>query len=416
MIEAPGPVPVLRELRRDFHVQALVNGLLGFIFAASGPLAIILSVGTSAGMPASLIASWVLGCFGLNGILSVVLSWLYRKPLAFFWTIPGMVLMGEALKRLPFAEVVGAYLLTGGLMLALGLSGLIGRIMKSIPLAIVMAMVGGVFLRFGTDLLRQLQSDLWLAGPMVLVFIALSARPRAARFLPPLLGALLTGALVILLGPAAVQSPAPDANSLAWGATAVLANPVFTLPQFTWRAALELVVPLVITVLVVQNGQGTAVLRAANHQAPINAIATACGLWSLPAACVGAVSTCLTGPSNAIVVSSGRPEHHYVGAITVGVLAVLFGLFSPLVTRLLLATPGAFIVVLGGLAMLRVLQGAFQSAFRDRFSLGALISFLVTVSGIQIATIGAPFWGLVAGYGLSRILEADDHAATPRMH
>lgn len=415
-LEAPGVAPRLTDLRRDLHPQALINGLIAFVFAASGPLAIILSVGSAAEVSTALIASWVFGCFALNGVLTILMSWRYRMPLVFFWTIPGMVLVGEALVRMPFAEIVGAYLLSAILMLVLGLSGWIGRIMRTIPLPIVMGMVAGVFLRFGTDLLRQLQSDLWLAGPMVLVFIALSARPRAARFLPPLLGALLTGALVILLGPAAVQSPAPDANSLAWGATAVLANPVFTLPQFTWRAALELVVPLVITVLVVQNGQGTAVLRAANHQAPINAIATACGLWSLPAACVGAVSTCLTGPSNAIVVSSGRPEHHYVGAITVGVLAVLFGLFSPLVTRLLLATPGAFIVVLGGLAMLRVLQGAFQSAFRDRFSLGALISFLVTVSGIQIATIGAPFWGLVAGYGLSRILEADDHAATPRMH
>ena len=123
MIEAPGPVPSLRGLRRDFHIQALVNGLLGFIFAASGPLAIILSVGSGAGMPSSLIASCVFGCFGLNGILSIALSWTYRKPLAFFWTIPGMVLMGESLKRLPFDEVVGAYFVTGILMLALGLSG-----------------------------------------------------------------------------------------------------------------------------------------------------------------------------------------------------------------------------------------------------------------------------------------------------
>ncbi|MFN4963965.1 MAG: benzoate/H(+) symporter BenE family transporter, partial [Burkholderiales bacterium] len=182
MIELPGPIPSLRELRRDFHIQAIVNGLLGFIFSASGPLAIILSVGTGAGMPAALIASWVLGCFGINGVLSLVLSWVYRKPLAFFWTIPGMVLMGEALTRLPFDEVIGAYLLTGALMLVLGLSGLIGRIMKAIPIAIVMAMVAGVFLKFGTDLIRHVQSDAWIAVPMILVFTTLTVFARIGRF------------------------------------------------------------------------------------------------------------------------------------------------------------------------------------------------------------------------------------------
>lgn len=409
-LEAPASAPQLSDLRRDLHPQALINGLIGFVFAASGPLAIILSVGSAAELPTELIASWVFGCFALNGVLSIVMSWRYRMPLAFFWTIPGMVLVGESLTRLPFAEVVGAYFLSALLTLVLGLSGWIGRIMRAIPLPIVMGMVAGVFLRFGTDLVRHLQSDLWIAGPMVLVFVGLSAVPQAARFLPPLIGALLVGALAIAWAAVAPGSAASLSSGIAGSDATVVANPVFTGPSFTWRAAFELVVPLAITVLVVQNGQGGAVLRAAQHQAPINAIAAACGLWSLLTACVGAVSTCLTGPTNAIVVASGPRDTHYIGAMTVGVLAVVFGLFSPVVTRFLLATPGAFIVVLGGLAMLRVLQTAFQSAFKERYSLGALISFVVTVSGIQIASVGAPFWGLVAGTIVSRILEASDYA------
>jgi len=403
MIELPGPIPSLRELRRDFHIQALVNGLLGFIFSASGPLAIILSVGTGAGMPAALIASWVLGCFGINGILSLVLSWVYRKPLAFFWTIPGMVLMGEALMRLPFDEVVGAYLLTGALMLVLGLSGLIGRIMKAIPLAIVMAMVAGVFLKFGTDLIRHMQSDAWIAAPMILVFTTLTVFARIGRFIPPLIGSLLTGLLLITV----FDAPIITFDQLYW-----LADPVVTAPVFSLRACLELVVPLAITVLVVQNGQGAAVLRAAGHEAPINTVASACGLWSMMTAMVGSVSTCLTGPTNAILVSSGPKESHYIGGITVGLLAMLFGFFSPGFISLLMATPAAFIVVLGGLAMLKVLQTAFQSAFKAQFSFGALVCFLVTVSGIQIASIGAAFWGLLAGYIASRLFEPADFQST----
>jgi len=403
MIELPGPIPSLRELRRDFHIQAIVNGLLGFIFSASGPLAIILSVGTGAGMPAALIASWVLGCFGINGVLSLVLSWVYRKPLAFFWTIPGMVLMGEALTRLPFDEVIGAYLLTGALMLVLGLSGLIGRIMKAIPLAIVMAMVAGVFLKFGTDLIRHVQSDAWIAVPMILVFTTLTVFARIGRFIPPLIGSLLTGLLLISI----FDAPNIALDQLRW-----LAHPVVTAPVLSLRACLELVVPLAITVLVVQNGQGAAVLRAAGHEAPINTIASACGLWSMMTAMVGSVSTCLTGPTNAILVSSGPKESHYIGGITVGLLAMLFGFFSPGFISLLMATPAAFIVVLGGLAMLKVLQTAFQSAFKAQFSFGALVCFLVTVSGIQIASIGAAFWGLLAGYIASRLFEPADFQPT----
>jgi len=403
MIELPGPIPSLRELRRDFHIQAIVNGLLGFIFSASGPLAIILSVGTGAGMPAALIASWVLGCFGINGVLSLVLSWVYRKPLAFFWTIPGMVLMGEALTRLPFDEVIGAYLLTGALMLVLGLSGLIGRIMKAIPIAIVMAMVAGVFLKFGTDLIRHMQSDAWIAVPMILVFTTLTVFARIGRFIPPLIGSLLTGLLLISI----FDAPNIALDQLRW-----LAHPVVTAPVLSLRACLELVVPLAITVLVVQNGQGAAVLRAAGHEAPINTIASACGLWSMMTAMVGSVSTCLTGPTNAILVSSGPKESHYIGGITVGLLAMLFGFFSPGFISLLMATPAAFIVVLGGLAMLKVLQTAFQSAFKAQFSFGALVCFLVTVSGIQIASIGAAFWGLLAGYIASRLFEPADFQPT----
>jgi benzoate membrane transport protein len=345
----------------------------------------------------------VLGCFGINGILSLVLSWVYRKPLAFFWTIPGMVLMGEALTRLPFDEVIGAYLLTGALMLVLGLSGLIGRIMKAIPLAIVMAMVAGVFLKFGTDLIRHMQSDAWIAAPMILVFTTLTVFARIGRFIPPLIGSLLTGLLLITVF---------DAPNIAFDQLHWLADPVVTAPVFSLRACLELVVPLAITVLVVQNGQGAAVLRAAGHEAPINTVASACGLWSMMTAMVGSVSTCLTGPTNAILVSSGPKESHYIGGITVGLLAMLFGFFSPGFISLLMATPTAFIVVLGGLAMLKVLQTAFQSAFKAQFSFGALVCLLVTVSGIQIASIGAAFWGLLAGYIASRLFEPADFQST----
>ena len=163
----------------------------------------------------------------------------------------------------------------------------------------------------------------------------------------------------------------------------------------------ELVVPLAITVLVVQNGQGIAVLRAARHDPPVNALTIACGVWSLLAATVGAVSTCLTGPTNALLTASGERSRQYTAGICCGLLAMVFGLFAPVFTRLMLAAPAAFIATLAGLAMLRVLQAAFVTAFRTRFTLGALVTFVVTIADVSILNIGAAFWGLVAGLVVS---------------
>jgi oligopeptide/dipeptide ABC transporter ATP-binding protein len=147
---------------------------------------------------------------------------------------------------------------------------------------------------------------------------------------------------------------------------------------------------------------------AAGHDAPTNAVAAGCGVGAIASAFVGAVSTCLTGPVNAIISASGERRTQYAAGVLVGVLAILFGLFSPLFTRLLLAAPTAFIATLAGLAMLRVLQGAFAIAFKGSFTLGALVTFLVTVAGIPIFSIGAPFWALVAGTLVSLMLERAD--------
>jgi benzoate membrane transport protein len=173
----------------------------------------------------------------------------------------------------------------------------------------------------------------------------------------------------------------------------------------------ELVVPLAISVLVVQNGQGIAVLTAAGHAPPVNAIAVGCGITSTIAAFVGAVSTCLTGPVNAIISAGGDRRTQYTAGVVVGGLAILCGLVAPLVTRLMLAAPPAFIATLAGLAMLRVLQSAFAIAFQGRFTLGALVTFLVTVAGIPVFNIGAPFWALVAGTLVSLVMERADWRA-----
>ena len=398
----PGP----RQIASDFGGVYAVNALVAFIFATTGPVAIILAVASQGGLTESDLSSWLFGSFFLNGLISLAFCWIYRQPLVFFWSIPGAVLIGPALGHLSFAEVIGAYHVTGLLMLVLGASGWVRRAMQAAVMPIVMGMVAGVFLRFGLDLVYALRDDLWIAAPMVAGFLAVSALPRLARVVPPLIVALALGAIAIAL---------LDRFQPGSGAIFGFARPTLYTPVFSWRAMIELVVPLAITVLAVQNGQGYAVLGAAGHQPPVNAVTIACGAGSMLSALVGAVSTCLTGPVNAIISHSGERGRQYSAGLLVGLLALGFGALAPTFTHLMLATPKAFIAALGGLAMLRVLQTAFVASFRTTHTFGALITFVVTVANVPIFNVGAPFWGLVIGFLCSKLLEPEDFARRPKV-
>jgi benzoate membrane transport protein len=287
--------PGLRRILADSGVPYAASAVVAFLFAASGPVAIILSVGAHGGLSESDIASWLFAAFSLNSVISIAFSLAYRQPLVFLWSIPGAVLVGPALGHLTFAEVIGAFLATGVLMALLGLSGWVRRAMDVVPMPIVMAMVAGVFLRFGVDLVLAFRGALWIALPMTVAFF-LTTILKLERYLPPLIAALTVGGVAIaLLG--AFNAPP--------GALFAFASPNFYMPKFSWAAMVELVVPLAITVLAVQNAQGIAILATNGHKAPVNAITAACGVGSIVTGFFGAVSTCLTGPVNAVLSSAG---------------------------------------------------------------------------------------------------------------
>ena len=394
------PLPTPAGILRDFGVTYAANGLIGFLFAASGPVAIILSMGTKGGLDQVQLASWVFGAFFFNSILTSLFCILYRTPLVFFWTIPGTVLVGESLTHLAFEEVVGAYILTGVLMLVIGLTGWVRQVMNLVPLPIVMAMVAGVFLQFGLDLVLALHNGFFIAAPMVTTFLVLSIFSRLGRILPPLIGSLIFGILAVTL-----FGDINEGFSLETSTTL----PALVTPRFSISAAFELVIPLAITVIIVQNGQGVAILKSARHDPPVNAITSACGGVSILAAAVGTVSTCLTGPTNALISSTGERNRQYTSGLFIAMLGLLFGLFSGLFTQLMLATPAAFIATLAGLAMLRVLQNSMMTAFEGKCTLGALVTFLVTLTNIPLLNLGAPFWGLLFGCAVSWLLERQDY-------
>lgn len=396
-IERPDlPRPSFREIRRDLGPQEIGNGLVALIFSASGPIAVILAAAAAGNLSPDQTSSWIFGAFLGNGLLTLFLTYLYRSPQAYFWTIPGTVIAGDALAHLSFGEVIGAYLATAVLVFLLGWTGLIGKIMAVLPSTIVMAMVAGIFLRFGLDLITAATDDPLITLSMIVVFVALSILPKVAAVAPPVAVAAVVGTLVAIL------AGRLDSGILSDG---VVASPVFTAPEFSLAAMTELVIPLAITVVIVQNGQGVAVLQAAGHRPGVNLAAAASGLWSIPMALIGNITTCLTGPTNALIVASGKAHRHYAAAMVTAVGAIVVGLFSPAFVGFMLAMPVSFIAALAGIAMLAPLKNAFMAGFKGPSSTGALVCFLVTVSELTLLGITAPFWGIVFGCLVAWLLD-----------
>jgi len=399
------PSPGLGDILGGVRGHHLANAVVSFLFACTGPVALILTVGIAGGLKPAEIASWISVAFGLGGVITFTMSYLYRQPLAMAWTIPGTAIVGAGLLKFPYDEIVGAYVVTGALMLVLGLSGGFRKLMDWMPQPIVMAMVAGLFLKFGVLAIDGFDKAPVIAVAAAAGFALFSVVKPLGRVIPPVMAALVAGGVAI----GVIGGFQPRA-----GASGLFADPIFFVPKFTEAALLDLVLPLAISVLVLQNAQGIAILRMNSHNPPPNTVTAVCGIGTIVFGLFGAVCTCLTGPANAILCTSGEPRNHYIGALIWAGLALLFGLFAPGITSLALAVPDAFIYVIGGLAMLRVLQQSMTAAFSGKFAAGAVVCMAITVTELipearfALLGIGAPFWGLVFGIVASLFLEPGD--------
>lgn len=401
--------PTIAESLRELRFYHVANGLAGFLLAATGPVALVLAIGLEGGLKAGELASYVFIGFMVGGLLTLLLSTIYRTPLIHAWTIPGSAIAGVALlKGTPYSDIIGAYLVVGAIMAVLGLTGGFGWLMRRTPVPLVMAMIAGVFLKFGIWIVLAFEKTTWIALAATVAFLAITLRPMLARNFPPILAALIAaGAVAVATGQFQLQQPI----------TRIIIEPVLFVPTWSSAALLDLVLPLLISVLALQNAQGIVILRSGGHNPPPDTITFACGAGSIAYGLFGCVNTCLTGPANALVIANGEPRHQWLGACCWAILAMIYAIFAPVVTALALAVPKELLFIIGGLAMMRVLQQSFTQGFGGRFVMGSTVTFVVTVTDLipgynaNLLGIGAPFWGLVFGMAVSLLLERQDFKA-----
>ena len=374
---------------QDFSLSAATAGFVAVLVGFTSSVAIVFQAATALGATPAQLSSWM-WALGLGmGLCTLLPSLWLRQPVMVAWSTPGAAVLATAGRAGGFgmAEATGAFIVCAALITLFGITGWFERLLGRLPVPIASALLAGVLTRFGLDAFVALNSALALVLLMLATYLV--GRRLWPRYAVP--GVLLAG-----VGFAAAQGQL-HLGGVHWGLT----TPVFTMPEFSWRATVSLALPLFVVTMASQNLPGVAAIRAAHYAMPISKIITLTGLVTLLLAPFGAFALNLSAITAAICMGREAhpdPDKRYVAAASCGLIYCVVGLFGAAVTGVLTAFPRELVVAIAGLALLGSIGGGLAVALKeDRHREAALITFLVTLSGVSLAGIGSAFWGVVAG-------------------
>ena len=372
---------------KDLSLPAISAGFVAVLVGFTSSVAIVFQAALAFGATPEIITSWM-WALGLGmGLCSLLPSLWLRKPVMVAWSTPGAAVLAIAGTGFGISEAVGAFIVCALLITLFGFTGWFERIMDRIPMAIASALLSGVLARFGLQAFTAAQTALPLVVLMLISYLV-------CKRLWPRYGIPLTLLVAIIF--VAVRAP------LTWGSIHFsLAIPVFTMPTFTWAATISLALPLFVVTMASQNLPGVSAIRAAGYTMPISKIITLTGVATLILAPFGAFALNLSAITAAICMGKEAhpdPTKRYVAAATCGAIYVVLGLFGAVITSLLAIFPKELIVAIAGLALLGTISSGLVSALQgESHREAAMITFLVTLSGVVIAGVGSAFWGVVAG-------------------
>ena len=380
-------IPTRSSLRWNDLSHPIVAGLISVIVNYGGTFILVFQAAKAAQLSPELTASWVWSISIGVGVTGLMLSWMSREPIITAWSTPAAAFLVTALATTPYAEAIGAYLVSAAAFVLLGLSGWFERVIRLIPPGVAAGLLAGILLQFGIGAFGAMSMDPLLTGLLITAYLVF--KRCAARY--AVVGILLLG-LVFLL----VQ----DRVDLS-GLSLKLAAPVFTAPAFSLNALLSVALPLFLITLTGQYMPGILVLRNDGYRTSANPIVTMTGLGSLLMAPFGSHAFNIAAITAAIC--TGREAHEdpskrWIAGISAGVCYILVGVFGLTLAAVFMAFPASFITTLAGLALLGTIGGSMASAMADaRTREASLITFLAAAANITLLGIGGAFWGLVIG-------------------
>jgi benzoate membrane transport protein len=298
-----------------------------------------------------------------------------------------------------FQAAVGAFLLSGALIVIAGLWRPLGRAVAAIPPSLANAMLAGVLLSLCLAPIHAVAVTPAMALPVILVwavvwrFWRLYAVPAAVAV------------MVVLL---MFQGPANE--TVDW-----LAAPMVMVPVWSTSAMIGLALPLFLVTMASQNIPGMAVLAVNGYTPPAGPLFRVTGLFTLLAAPFGGHAVNLAAITAALCAGPDAhpdPARRYWAAVVAGATYIVFGLLAGAATSLIAVSPPVLIEAVAGLALLGALGGALMGAMAEADGReAALITFLVTASGLSFFGISGAFWGLLAGGAMRALIRSRPNPA-----
>ncbi|MDG1582494.1 benzoate/H(+) symporter BenE family transporter [Pseudomonas sp. GOM6] len=371
----------------DSSPSAVVAGFVAALTGYTSTLVLMFQAGQAAGLSTAQISSWLWALSIGMAICTIGLSLRYRAPVVVAWSTPGAVLLITSMPGVSYPEAIGAFVVCAVLLAVLGLSGTFERVMRHLPASLAAALLAGILFRIGSEIFIAAQTSTLLVLAMFFSFLLCKRLlPRYAVMVALLVGGVVAGAQGML-----------DFSHFKLQ----VAVPVWTTPSFSWSAAISIGIPLFVVAMASQNIPGIAVLRTDGYDLPPSPLIATTGIASLLLAPFGSHGINLAAISAAICTG---PEAHedkhkrYTAALWNGVFCGLAGIFAATLASLFAAFPSALVLSIAALALLGSIGNGLAQAMnapaeRD----AALITFMITASGMTLLGIGSAFWGLVGG-------------------
>lgn len=384
---------------KDISLSAATAGFVAVLVGFTSSVAIVFQAALAFGATPAMVASWM-WALGLGmGLCTLVPSLWLKKPVMVAWSTPGAAVLASAGAAGSFAmpDAVGAFMLCAVLITLAGWSGWFERVMNRIPMELASALLAGVLARFGLLAFSAAETALPLVLTMLLTYLL------CKRWLPRYAVPLTLVAAMVFVAFGTGFTP----THITLGLTV----PVWVSPHFSVAAAVSLALPLFIVTMASQNLPGVAAIvaagfgdqRSAGGDAgiPVSKVITLTGVATLVLAPFGAFALNFSAITAAICMgpeAHANPARRYTAAVSCGALYVLIGLFGAAITGVLTAFPKELVAAIAGLALLGTIAGALTVALQDEgHREAAVITFLVTLSGVVLAGVGSAFWGVVAG-------------------
>ena len=382
-----GSISAVFQIKRFFSVSHISAGVIAVLVGYTSAAVIIFQAAEAAGASPAQISSW-LWALGLGmGLSSIALSWYFRAPVLTAWSTPGAALLVTALSGATVNEAAGIFIFSSALIFLCGITGIFEKMMRHVPMSLAGGMLAGVLLQFGMDLFKVLNAELLLVGTMLAVYLLI--KYALPRYVIPLV--LLTG------GGIAFFQGQLQLDGLSWQ----LSAPVWMSPVFNMGQMIGIGIPLFIVTMASQNVPGVAALRANGYHTPVSPLIATTGFTGLMLAPFGGFAFNLAAITAAICQGKEAgedPKKRYLATMWAGGFYLLTGVFGASIVALFAAFPAELVMALAGLALLGTIGNSLSASLAEPNEReAALLTFLITASGIQLAGISSAFWGLVIG-------------------